>query len=149
MATHAHDPHAPGKHHVLPWQVLVGVFSALIALITILTVLATKVDLGSNYNLALAMAIAAVKGTLVILYFMHLRYDKLFHSVLFVGGILTATLFVTFSLMDSRRIHRSPSFGIPRASSRRPLRPQPPPVNAPPPHAAAASAATIASHCCR
>ncbi len=35
------------------------------------------------------------------LYFMHLRYDKLFHTVVFISAILLATLFVSFALMDS------------------------------------------------
>ena len=99
MADNAHDSHEHGTH-VVPWQLLVGVFGALIVL-TIFTVTATSVDLGKNWNLALAMAIASAKATLVVLYFMHLRWDRLFHSVLFVGGLLTATLFVTFAMMDS------------------------------------------------
>ena len=78
----------------------VGTGGALMVL-TVITVLATKIDLGGNINLALAMAIAAVKATLVVLFFMHLKYDKVFHSVLFVGGVLAAALFVGFALMDS------------------------------------------------
>ena len=69
--------------------------------LTVITVGATRIDLGANYNLALAMAIAVVKATVVLLFFMHLRYDKLFHSVMIVGGILAAALFVGFTLMDS------------------------------------------------
>ena len=69
--------------------------------LTLITVTATRIDLGPSYNLALAMAIAVVKATLVLLFFMHLRYDKLFHSVLIAGGLLAASLFVGFTLMDS------------------------------------------------
>ena len=47
------------------------------------------------------MVIAVTKATLVILFFMHLRYDKLFHTVVFVSAILAASLFVGFTLMDS------------------------------------------------
>jgi hypothetical protein len=32
---------------------------------------------------------------------MHLRYDRLFHTVVFVSAILAASLFVGFTLMDS------------------------------------------------
>jgi len=70
-------------------------------ILTLLTVGATRIDLGGNYNLALAMAIAVVKATLVVLFFMHLRYDRLFHSVIIVGGLLFAALFIGFALMDS------------------------------------------------
>jgi|JI6StandDraft_1071083.scaffolds.fasta_scaffold761899_1 cytochrome c oxidase subunit 4 len=94
-----HDDHH-GISHTASVKVLLGTGGALMVL-TVITVLATKVDLGGNINLALAMAIAAVKATLVVLFFMHLKYDKVFHSVLLVGGILAAALFVGFALMDS------------------------------------------------
>jgi len=69
--------------------------------LTVLTVTVRSIDLGADLNLVVAMLIATVKATLVCLYFMHLRYDKLFHTVVFVSAILLATLFVTFALMDS------------------------------------------------
>ena len=98
--SHHHDDHGHGISHVAPVKVLLGTWGALMVL-TIITVLATKIDFGSNINLAVAMAIAVVKATLVLLFFMHLIYDKLFHSVLVGGALLAATLFVTFALMDS------------------------------------------------
>ena len=97
---HPADDHGHGLAHVAEPKVLLGTWIALMFL-TVITVGATKIDLGANYNLALAMAIAALKATLVVLFFMHLRYDKLFHSVLIVGGLLAAALFVGFALMDS------------------------------------------------
>jgi cytochrome c oxidase subunit 4 len=97
---HHHDDHDHGIAHVAPVKVLLGTWGALMFL-TVITVLATRVDFGSNINLAIAMAIAVVKATLVILFFMHLAYDKLFHSVMVGGGLLAAGLFVAISLMDS------------------------------------------------
>jgi len=94
-----HDPHH-GLSHVATVKVLVATGGTLLVL-TLVTVLATKVDFGANINLAIAMAIAVLKATLVVLFFMHLRYDRLFHSVVFVGAILAASLFVGFTLMDS------------------------------------------------
>ncbi len=99
---HDHDEHAHGIAHVAPVRVLLTTWIILMVL-TVVTVGATKIDLGSNLNLALAMAIAVVKATLVILFFMHLRYDKLFHSVLVIGGLLAASLFVGFALFDSNQ----------------------------------------------
>ena len=86
--------------HVLPLRVLVGTWAVLMVL-TVLTVTVTSIDLGANLNLLVAMVIATIKATLVCLYFMHLRYDKLFHTVVFVSAILLALLFVSFTLMDS------------------------------------------------
>jgi cytochrome c oxidase subunit IV len=93
-----HDEH--GISHVASVKVLLGTGGTLL-LLTLVTVLATKVDFGANINLGIAMAIAVLKATLVILFFMHLKYDKLFHSVVFVSAILAAALFVGFTLMDT------------------------------------------------
>jgi cytochrome c oxidase subunit 4 len=43
---------------------------------TILTVLASYVDLGHSWNIVLALCIATVKCSLVVLYFMHLISEK-------------------------------------------------------------------------
>jgi len=99
-----HDDH--GLSHVASVKVLTATGGTLLML-TIVTVLATKVDFGANINLAIAMAIAVVKATLVILFFMHLKYDRLFHSVVFTGAILAASLFVGFTLMDSNQYQQT------------------------------------------
>ena len=100
MADTAHHDDHHGLAHVASVKTLLTAWIALMVL-TVITVGATRIDLGANYNLALAMAIAVVKATVVLLFFMHLRYDKLFHSVMICGGILAAALFVGFALMDS------------------------------------------------
>lgn len=86
--------------HVASIRVLVTTGGTLL-LLTLVTVMATKIDFGANINLAVAMAIAVLKASLVILFFMHLKYDKLFHSVVFISAILAASLFVGFTLMDT------------------------------------------------
>lgn len=101
MATDSHnDEHGHALGHVLPVRVLVGVFGALLFL-TVITVLAAQVHFGSKeINLAIAMLIATVKASLVVLYFMHIRYDRLFHGVMISSGLLAAVLFVAFTLVD-------------------------------------------------
>ncbi len=91
-----------GIAHVASIKVLLTTWIALMIL-TVITVAATKVDFGPAANLGIAMAIAVVKATLVVLFFMHLFYDKLFHSVIIIGGVLAASLFVGFTLMDSNQ----------------------------------------------
>jgi len=95
---HHDDEH--GLSHVATIKTLAATGGTLLML-TLVTVLATKIDFGANINLAVAMAIAVLKATLVILFFMHLRYDRLFHTVIFVSAILAASLFVGFTMMDS------------------------------------------------
>jgi cytochrome c oxidase subunit 4 len=97
---HHADEHAHGISHVASIKVLVGTGGTLL-LLTLLTVMATRIDFGANINLAIAMFIAVVKATLVVLFFMHLKYDKIFHTVVFVSAILAASLFVGFTLMDT------------------------------------------------
>ena len=89
--------------HVLPMRVLLATWGSLVVL-TVVTVAVARLhtfDFGANINLIIAMVIATVKATLVCLFFMHMRYDKKFHAVVFVSAILLATLFVSFTLMDS------------------------------------------------
>jgi cytochrome c oxidase subunit 4 len=111
-ADHHDDHHADGHDdhhgisHVASLKVLLGTGGTLLML-TLVTVGATKVDFGANINLAIAMAIAVLKATLVILFFMHLKYDRLFHTVIFVGAILAASLFVGFTLMDSNQYQQT------------------------------------------
>jgi cytochrome c oxidase subunit 4 len=101
-----HDDDDHGLSHVASIKVLIGTGGTLLAL-TLVTVLATKLDFGANINLGIAMLIAVVKATLVILFFMHLKYDKLFHTVVFVSALLAACLFVGFTLMDSSQYQQS------------------------------------------
>jgi len=105
-ASHDDDHDHHGLSHVAPIKVLVATGGTLLVL-TLVTVLATKIDFGANINLAIAMAIAVLKATLVILFFMHLRYDRLFHSVVFVSALLAASLFVGFTLMDSNQYQQT------------------------------------------
>ena len=81
-------------------KTLVGVWGALMVL-TVITVLATRIDLGGPMNLFIAMVIATIKAALVCLSFMHLRYDKTLHAVAFLSALLFFILFVGFALMDT------------------------------------------------
>ena len=77
---HAHA-HEDGEVHIVPLRIYILVFLALL-LGTWLTVLAAGVDFG-RYNLVVALAIAVTKATLVVLFFMHVKYSgRLIHIVL-------------------------------------------------------------------
>src|SRR5688572_33401084 len=75
MAQHT-DTHAghAGEPHVLPLSVYWGVFLALVVG-TIVTVWTATIDLGA-LNLVVALAIATIKASLVILFFMHVKYSS-------------------------------------------------------------------------
>ncbi len=103
-----------GKHeglaHVMPVPVLLAVFGALMVL-TVLTVAVSqpKIELGNwsleldfgGWHLAIAMAIATLKATLVALYFMHLRYDHPFNAVIFLTALLFLGLFLSLIMLDT------------------------------------------------
>ena len=96
--------HAPGESgevhaHVVPVRLFALVWISLMAL-TVITVAVTYVDLG-GLNLWVAMMIATVKALLVALYFMHLRWDRLFNGFVFICGLVFVGLFVGIALMDT------------------------------------------------
>ena len=86
------------QHHIIPIQTYFKVFGALMFL-TVLTVAVTYVDLGS-FNIYLAMFIAILKSTLVLLFFMHLYYDNKTNLLFFLGSILFMIIFITFTYFD-------------------------------------------------
>lgn len=87
--------------HVGPLWIPLAVFAGLLVL-TALTVGVAYVDLG-NLNLIVAMGVAVAKATLVVLFFMHLYWDKPFNAVLFLGALLFVALFILFLLLDTQQ----------------------------------------------
>jgi cytochrome c oxidase subunit 4 len=92
------DPSTRGlvSQHVVSPKIYLAIFLALMVL-TAATIAAAEMDLGP-LNLAVALAIAIVKATLVVLYFMHVRYNpKLIWLALglalsWLGVLVIATL---------------------------------------------------------
>ncbi|MEZ4407306.1 MAG: cytochrome C oxidase subunit IV family protein [Polyangiales bacterium] len=100
-STHGHDEGDGKVHaHVSSPLFLISIFAALIFL-TIVTVAVSYVDLGTA-NTFVAMLIATMKATLVAAFFMHLRYDKPLHTIVFVASFVFLAIFLLFSLDDLR-----------------------------------------------
>ena len=104
--THHDDDTTTASRTSRPIKTLLATGGTLLFL-TLVTVSRRKIDFGANINLAVAMVIAVTKATLVVLFFMHLRYDRLFHTVVFVSAILAASLFVGFTLMDTAQYQQT------------------------------------------
>ncbi len=96
---HGHDEHA-GVGHVVPVWILAGTLLALLFL-TVVTVVVAQINL-DFLNIWIALGIATVKATLVCTFFMHLRWDKPFNAILFVGALILLALFLGLSMMDTR-----------------------------------------------
>ena len=95
-AQHSAEQHG---HHIVPLKTLLTVFGGLITL-TVITVLTAQIDLGS-LNVPLALAIAITKATLVVMFFMALKYDRPVNTLVFSIGILFVLIFLTFTWFDT------------------------------------------------
>lgn len=85
--------------HPAPTKMLLGVFFSLIFL-TILTVV-TAGQFPHPFGIIIAFSIATVKATLVMLFFMHMFWDKPFNNIVFMSSFLFGLLFVSLTLMDT------------------------------------------------
>lgn len=86
------------SEHIVPVRIYLTIFAALLVG-TGLTVAAAFVDFPWKFNTIVALTIAVAKATLVVLYFMHVRY-----SPRLVWLIVAAALFwmaIMFSLTFS------------------------------------------------
>ena len=92
----------PDRHdnssHIISYGKLTAVWLTLLAL-TALTVWISRLDLGVNRVWG-ALAIASLKGGLVIAFFMHMKYEgRLLRWLLFVA-LLTLAIFIGFTFFD-------------------------------------------------
>jgi len=101
---HGHDPN--DFAHPLPVWVLLAVFFAL-TFLTVITVAQANIDLGS-IDIVVVMTIATIKAVLVMLFFMHLAFDKPFNLIIFLSSFVFVALFIIFTLSDAQM--NSPTF---------------------------------------
>ena len=94
------ESHGHGVGHVVPIKILANTAVALLVL-TVVTVWVAKHDFGA-LNIWVALFIAALKGSLVVLFFMHLRYDRPFNGIVFVTSLAFVALFISFAMTDTR-----------------------------------------------
>ncbi|ROL59580.1 cytochrome-c oxidase [Bacteroidetes/Chlorobi group bacterium MS-B_bin-24] len=81
------------KEHLIPYGTYFLVWLSLISL-TVLTVTVAGIELG-RIALFVALAIAFVKSTLVVSYFMHIKFDDLiFRIFLLVALVTLASIFI-------------------------------------------------------
>jgi len=85
-------------HHVPPKSLYYMVFGALIVG-TILTVAAAKVDMGPLNNVVM-LAIACTKATLVILFFMHVRWSSRLTWVVAMAGFFWLLILFGIGMSD-------------------------------------------------
>jgi cytochrome c oxidase subunit 4 len=84
--------------HVVPKKIYFLIFAILIIL-TAVTVASAFYDLGP-LNVVVAIAIACTKGTLVVLYFMHVRYSERLTWVVVITGFGWLGVLIVLTLSD-------------------------------------------------
>ena len=84
--------------HVSPVSLYVTIFLALMVL-TAVTVGAAYVDLG-QFNFLVAMLIAAFKASLVIWYFMHVKYQSSLTKLTVATGLFFLAILLGMMLID-------------------------------------------------
>jgi len=95
------------EYHVTPFAVYIKVFAALITL-TVITVAVSKVDFG-RMNMVVAMLIATIKASLVMGFFMHLKYENKMNRVIFGSGFFFLIVLVAITAFDiATRIDATP-----------------------------------------
>jgi cytochrome c oxidase subunit IV len=87
------------SEHVSSLKLYVGIWLALLAG-TLLTVIAAGIDLGP-FNALVALTIATIKATLVVLFFMHVKYahEKL-TKIVIVSALFWLAILLALSMAD-------------------------------------------------
>jgi cytochrome c oxidase subunit 4 len=103
MSEHIHDAanitnpeHA--EHHIVTPKQYAMVFGALL-IGTLITVVAADIDLGV-FNPIIALGIACTKAVIVILFFMHVKYQSNLVKMTVGAGFFTFIVLITMTLTD-------------------------------------------------
>lgn len=101
--------HAPPRegHHIVPLPVYFLVFAALM-LLTYVTVAVSHVDLGHPevltvrvpMNVIVALVIAITKATLVVLFFMHVKYSPRLVQIIVGSSIVWLLILLVVTVSD-------------------------------------------------
>jgi len=84
--------------HLVPYRTYVNVWLVLIVL-TGVTVAASVANL-KQMAIFTALLVATAKSTLVLLYFMHLRYENKLFAYMFIAVIATFAIFLGLTFAD-------------------------------------------------
>jgi cytochrome c oxidase subunit 4 len=90
--------HTAHEHHVTPPIVYVAIFLTLLVF-TGITVGASYIDMGV-FNPIVALAIGVFKATLVVLFFMGVKYSTKLTKLTVVAGLFTFLALISMTLAD-------------------------------------------------
>ena len=87
------------SEHIVSLKIYLSIFLALLAG-TALTVWAGLHDFPGQLNVIIALTIAVIKATLVVLYFMHVRYSSRLIWVVFTSALFWLAILFALTLSD-------------------------------------------------
>jgi len=91
------EPHAE-EHHVVSPRIYVAVFLSLLIL-TALTTAASFVEM-YVFNVVVALGIAVIKASLVVLFFMHVKYSTKLTKLTLLSGLFIFFGLISMTLAD-------------------------------------------------
>lgn len=97
--THEHAYHPP-------LTLYYKIFGALLTL-TVITVAVAFQDFGI-FNNIIALTIAGIKTTLVVLFFMHVKYESKLTKLFVAAGFIWLAILITFTLQDTETRRHDP-----------------------------------------
>jgi len=88
------------EHHVVPVKTYLAIFGALMVG-TALTVIVARFNFGT-LNILIALTVACIKATLVILFFMHVAYSSKLTKVVIGAGLFWFMILILMTITDYR-----------------------------------------------
>ena len=86
------------NHHIVPYKVYFLILGILVIL-TGISVAVTQIDLGA-LTIGIALLLATIKSSLVLIYFMHLKFENSFFTFMVIGVILLLGLVIFVTFLD-------------------------------------------------
>jgi cytochrome c oxidase subunit 4 len=96
-AKHQDEPTHHEEHIVTPKVYLL--IGGVLLVLTATTAAVSYVDLG-NFNAVVALAIACLKMTLVVLFFMHVKYSSKLTKLTVAAGFFTFIVLIMMTMTD-------------------------------------------------
>jgi len=84
--------------HIVKYQTFAVILLVLLVF-TFSSVAITQFDLGV-YSVTAALVFACVKSILVLMYFMHLKFDKKFYAIMMAGIVLLIGSVIAITFLD-------------------------------------------------
>lgn len=84
--------------HTVPYKLHALILLVLLVM-TAISVAVTQIHLGT-LTVVIALLLATIKATLVLTYFMHLKFDNKFYALMVVGVIVLIGIVIFITFLD-------------------------------------------------